>query len=70
MPIREFLHEEKAFDPHDLEAMGEAYSAALAKLGLTGQEQLAETVARRIISAALAGERNLTKLTEIGVAVN
>ena len=70
MPIREFLHDDKAFDPHDLKVMGEAFSAALAKLGLTGQEQLAETVARRIIRAALAGERHLTKLTEIGVGVN
>jgi len=70
MPISEFLHDDKAFDPRDLKAVGEAFTAALAKLGLTGQEQLAETVARRIIRAALAGERNLAKLTAIGVSMN
>ena len=70
MPISEYLHDTTAFEPRDLRAMGEAFTAALGKLGLTGQEQLAETVARRIIRAALAGERSLTKLIEIGVGVN
>jgi hypothetical protein len=41
--------------------------ATLAKLGLTDTERLPETIARRIIRAALAGERNLSNLTAIGV---
>jgi hypothetical protein len=66
MPIREFLHDPEAFDPGDLKAMGEAFNAALNRLGVREHERLAETVARRIISAVLAGERNVTNLTKIG----
>jgi hypothetical protein len=47
--------------------MGEAFSGALAKLGLYDRnDALVEEVARRIMRAALAGERNLIRLTEIG----
>lgn len=56
-----------AFEPEDLRVIGEALAAALTKLGLSGEEPMAETVAIRIIRAALKGERDLTKLTEIGV---
>ena len=34
MPIRQHLGDNRAFDPDDLKAMGEAFSAALNKLGL------------------------------------
>ena len=67
MPIREFLHDSNAFKPQDVRAMGEAFDAALIRLGLRGEERMAETVARRIIRAALAGERGVQTLTEIGV---
>jgi hypothetical protein len=43
-------------------------SAALNKLGLNDRnDPMVEIVARRIIRAAMAGERDLAKLTEIGV---
>ena len=67
MPIRQFLREDRAFGLEDLDAMGEAFTAALAKLGLHDlKDPLTEIIARRIIIAALAGERNVIKLTEIG----
>jgi hypothetical protein len=67
MPIREFIKDNCAFGPDHLKAMGDAFSAALAKLGLHDlKDPMTEVVARRIIRAALAGERNQIKLTEIG----
>jgi len=67
MPIREHVKSNNAFGPNDLKVMGEAFSAALAKLGLRDlKDPLTETVARRIIRAATVGERSLIKLTEIG----
>jgi hypothetical protein len=67
VPIREFLDDRRAFDPDDLKAMGEAFSAALNQLGLRDlKDPMTEMVARRIIRAALAGERNPITLAEIG----
>ncbi len=67
MPIRSFLANDPSFDPDDLRVMGEAISAALAKLGLYDRnDALVEAVARRIIRARLNGERNLIRLAEIG----
>jgi hypothetical protein len=67
VPIREFLGDNRAFGPEDLDAMGKAFAAALGKLGLHDlKDPMTEIVARRIIRAALAGERNPITLTEIG----
>jgi hypothetical protein len=67
MPIHEFIRDSRAFGPDDLKAMGEAFSAVLAKLGLHDlKDPMTEMVARRIIGAALAGERSVIRLTEIG----
>ena len=67
MPIRQFLGDNRAFGPHDLDVMGEAFTGALAKLGLHDlKDPMTELVARRIITASLAGERSVIKLTEIG----
>jgi hypothetical protein len=67
MPIRRFLGNDAVFDPDDLQVMGQAFSEALAKLGLYDRnDALVEEVARRIIRAALNGERNLIRLAEIG----
>jgi len=48
--------------------MGMAFTAALAKLGLkdSDDDAMVETVARRIVLAALTGERSVINLTEIG----
>jgi hypothetical protein len=67
VPIGDFVGKGAAFEPDDLKLMGEAFSAALAKLGLYDRnDALVEAVARRIIRARLNGERNLIRLTEIG----
>jgi hypothetical protein len=67
MPIHEFIKDNSAFGPDDLKTMGDAFSAALAKLGLHDlKDPMTEMVARRIIRAALASERSPIKLTEIG----
>jgi hypothetical protein len=67
VPIRQYLGAESAFGPEDLNGMGQAFSAALNKLGLHDRsDPMVEIVARRIIRAAMAGERNSAKLTEIG----
>jgi hypothetical protein len=67
MPIRQYLGDDRAFGPEDLDAMGKAFSAALNKLGLsTNKDSMAEMVARRIVRAALAGERDPIRLAEIG----
>lgn len=67
MPIREYLRDNRAFEPNDLKVMGDALTAALAKLGLKDRsDPMVEMVARRIIRAAMAGERSVIRLTEIG----
>ena len=67
MPIREFLHDERVFVADDVRVMNEALTAALAKLGLNDRKDpMVEMVARRIIRAALDGERNVIRLSEMG----
>ena len=67
MPIRTFIGASDAFGPDDLEVMTEAFSAALTKLGLRDlKDPMTEMVARRIIRAALNGERDPIRLTEFG----
>ena len=67
VPIRQYVRDNRAFGPEDLNAVGEAFSAALTKLGLHDlKDPMTEMVARRIIRAALAGERSPITLTEIG----
>jgi hypothetical protein len=67
MPIRQFLGDNRSsFSPEDLDAMG-TFTTAPAKLGLNDlKDPMTELVARRIITAVRAGERNVTRLTEIG----
>ena len=68
MPIRTFLNDAGAYAPDDLQVMGDAFSAALNKLGLHDREDvMVEMVAQRIVNAAFGGERDQIKLTEIGV---
>jgi len=66
MPIRQFVGS-RALSPEDLDAMNKAFSAALKKLGLNDlKDPMTEIVAHRIIDAALAGERDPIRLSEIG----
>jgi hypothetical protein len=67
MPIREFLGDNRSFGPEDLDLMGKAFVAALARLGLNDlKDPMTELVARRIITAVRDGERDVIRLTQIG----
>ena len=66
MPIRQYLGTDSSFAPDDLKGIGEAFSAALRKLDLKDRsDPMVEIVARRIIRAAMTGERNIIRLIEI-----
>ena len=68
MPIRHFLGKDVSFGPEDLKAMGEAFNHALTELHLNDRnDAMVELVARRIIRAALSGERDPAKLCEIAL---
>jgi hypothetical protein len=68
MIIENFLDDTGSFAPADLNVMSDAFSAALAKLGLCDrQDAMVEMVACRIVRAAFAGERDPIRLTEVGV---
>jgi hypothetical protein len=67
MPIRRYLGADSSFAAEDVTNIGHAFSAALDKLGLKDRsDPMVEMVARRIIRAAMAGERDPSRLTEIG----
>ena len=68
MPIRQFIDGNASFGPEDLRAMGDAFSEALIRLRVCdAKDPLAEAVARKIIRAALAGERDPVRLCQIAV---
>ena len=68
MPLRQYLDDSGSFEPNDLAVMGDAFSAALNKLGLHDRKDArVEAVGRRIVNAAFAGERDPIRLTEFGV---
>jgi hypothetical protein len=67
VPIRPYVGDSRAFSPEDLDAIGKVFASALAKLGLNDhKDPMVEVVARRILAAAVKGERDPIKLTEIG----
>ena len=67
MPIRDYVRDRRSFELNDLKVMGDALTAALTKLGLNDRKDaMVEMVARRIVIAAMHGERDPIKLTEIG----
>ena len=68
MPIRHFLGKDASFGPDDLKVMGEAFTQALSELRLYDRKDaMVEMVARRIVRAALSGERDPAKLCEIAL---
>jgi hypothetical protein len=67
VPIRQYVSDKRSFNPEELDGLGQVSTAALVKLGLNDRsDPMVEMVAKRIINAALAGERDPIKLTEIG----
>jgi hypothetical protein len=69
MPLSQFIGA-VPLSTDDFDAINKAFSEALKKLGISLKDPMAEIAARRIIDAALAGERDHAKLTEIGVGVS
>ena len=65
MPIRSFI-ETGAFDPEAIASMSEAFEAARKEIQGTGQldEAKLEIIARRIMAAAILGERDPVRLRE------
>jgi hypothetical protein len=62
------LFQIQAFEPEDLQRMGEAYEQALVVLGLTNYEDpLTETVARHIIEFARTGEKDPARICAAAV---
>jgi hypothetical protein len=43
MPIRQFLGDKRPFSPEDLDIMGKALTAAVAKLGLPSKDPMIDT---------------------------
>jgi hypothetical protein len=68
MSITQFAGTDAYIGPDDLKAINEAFSGALVQLGLHDRKDaMVELVARRIIRAALDGERDPLRLREIAV---
>lgn len=62
MSFRSFRESAGAFGPETLVVMSEAFEAACKELRHAGREVVDEIVARRIITAARFGERDLVRL--------
>jgi hypothetical protein len=64
MPIDSFIRP-GAFEPGAVAAMSEAFDAACEELGNTNLTELGrEIIARRIVAAAILGERDPVRLQE------
>jgi hypothetical protein len=57
-----------SFDAEMTRFMGEAFDIARAKLGHSQPKLVYELVAKRILDAALGGERNLERLVQAALA--
>jgi hypothetical protein len=67
--IQRFAQITQAFDPEATRLLGQAFDMASALLGHTPQPTaVREAIAKRIIEAAKAGERDPVRLREAGLA--
>ena len=65
MPIERYLINSPSFRPNDLVILRAAFIESLQKLGLKdGNDPAVELIARRIIAAAISGERDPVKLSQ------
>ena len=64
MPFRDY----SVFDEKTLKAMGAAYDAAIAKLGIDANHPMTSNVAARIAALASEGEHDPIKLSERALA--
>jgi hypothetical protein len=61
------LIEGAAFEPETTAIMGRAYEAAIRNLGPAPPPTVLETIAKRILDATQAGERNPETLTAVAL---
>lgn len=67
--ILSFVHNEQVFDDEATRLMGDAFEAVCKELGDTGQPTLVrEIIAKRIVKAAMRGERDPVRLKDAGQA--
>jgi hypothetical protein len=67
--IQRFVQITAAFDPEATRTLGQAFDTAYALLGRTPQPTaVREAIAKTIIEAAKAGERDPVRLREAGLA--
>ena len=67
--IQRFAQITQAFDPEATRVLGQAFDMACAVLGHTPQPTaVREAIAKRILEAAKAGERDPVRLREAGLA--
>jgi len=67
--IVQFVRHEHSFDATATEALARAYENATASLGQSpGTATIREIIARRIIAAAMKGERDPDRLSEVALA--
>ena len=67
--IERFVQTTQAFDPETTRTLGQAFDMACALLGHTPQPTaVREAIAKSIIEAAKAGERDPVRLREAGLA--
>ena len=68
MAIRQYLHDNVAFSPEDIEKMSHALEDACNALKVNGDARAREVVAIRIIELARRGDLDATKLRDRVVA--
>jgi hypothetical protein len=67
--IKRFVQTTQAFDPDTIRTLGQAFDMACALLGRTPQPTaVREAIAKNILEAAKAGERDPVRLREAGLA--
>ena len=67
-PIQRFVQITQSFDPEATRVLGQAFDMACALLGHTSQPTaVREAIAKRILEAAKAGERDPSRLREAGL---
>ena len=67
--VLQFIRNESDFDDEATRLIGEAFDAACKDLRDTGQPiMVQEVIAKRIIKAAMKGERDPTRLRKAGLA--
>ena len=68
MPIRRYLDDHSAFEPHEIDAMSRALEDACKALQIDGDARDRETIAARIIDLARNGVIDATALSERVIA--